>query len=787
MLAHKNHETGREQSVRDHATVVARLCREYGAKIGASNTAELIGYYHDMGKCKEHFQRYIEKNALSDDGNTWHSQIGAQFMLKSFDTPKPLEQRTARIIALAIRSHHGGLIDCITTEGEDEFHKKIFPETDVGYEECAANFPRECPDIHACDNFKYAAAEIERLMTRIIELSKKRNAEEISFYIGLLERYLLSALLDADRYDTYCFEQEIQSEPDKKRDWKVLIDRLELHLSGLKKDSEINMLRSEISEQCKDFAGNRQGVFRLMVPTGGGKTLSSLRFALHHAEEHHMEHIYYIIPYTTIIDQNCKEIRDILKQDDMILEHHSSLVSDEERHKLLTERWNSPIIMTTMVQFLNTLFEGGTRANRRMHNLAKSVIIFDEIQSIPPRCIDMFNSAVNFLSGICGSTIVLCTATQPEFAEAKYPIVMGEPIDIVKNCKEIFQKLKRTQIIDTRTEAGYDADGLANFVFDKDPKNALIIMNTKKAAENVFTALKKLNIELSKEKQYEVFYLSTYLCQAHRMEVIKGLFEKLEDKRVICVSTQLIEAGINISFSCVVRSAAGLDSIAQAAGRCNRHGNDPCGPVYIIKSSDENLTRLRDIEIGQRMGSLVLDEIRNEPGAFDNDPLSPKAIERYFTYYYNEFRQNDEMSYPVKKEEVKLYDLLAVNRKGYTGYKERNKKYPPSLILNQAFHKAGGLFKAIDSVTVSVIVPHGKGAEIIGKLMGNTPLKDRLHQLKLASQYSVNLFEQDNQKLKNELILLPLTGGYALPSGFYSEEHGVVFERQPESVWNYMQ
>ena len=241
--------------------------------------------------------------------------------------------------------------------------------------------------------------------------------------------------------------------------------------------NEVDELRSQVSQSCLDFSTKQKGVYQLTVPTGGGKTFASLRFALHHAAEHSMDKVFYIIPYTSIIDQNAEEVRKIMEDKDkngnylnkVVLEHHSNLTPDEETHRqnLLSENWDAPIVFTTQVQFLEALFGSGTRSARRMHQLANSVIIFDEIQTLPVRCVHMFNVAIRFLVQTCGATVVLCTATQPLLDKVD-PIQRALKIQpdqkIISYEKELFEKLKRVEVFDQTRVGGWDEEEVADLV-----------------------------------------------------------------------------------------------------------------------------------------------------------------------------------------------------------------------------------------------------------------------------------------------------------------------------------
>jgi CRISPR-associated endonuclease/helicase Cas3 len=260
----------------------------------------------------------------------------------------------------------------------------------------------------------------------LVSPDKTPRAIVFQTQIGLLVRLLFSCLIDADRIDTADFQRPPAAQQRKRGEypgWEVLRNRLEKHLDSIELRHPIDQLRRIISDHCRDGSNGAKGIYTLTVPTGGGKTLGSLRFALHHAQRHKMDRIVYVVPFTTIIDQNADVVRKILVDTDdgnqshstVVLEHHSDLTPEQQgwREKILTENWDAPVVYTTAVQFLETLFGAGTRSARRMHQLANSILIFDEIQTLPLKCVHLFNNAVNFLAQQCGSTIVLCTATQP--------------------------------------------------------------------------------------------------------------------------------------------------------------------------------------------------------------------------------------------------------------------------------------------------------------------------------------------------------------------------------------
>jgi len=292
-----------------------------------------------------------------------------------------------------------------------------------------------------------------------------------------------------------------------------------------------------------------------------------------------MDRVFYIVPYITIIDQNADKVRDILERanerDKVVLEHHSNLTPEQEthRHNLLAENWDSPIVFTTQVQFLETLFGSGTRDARRMQQLANSVIIFDEVQTIPIKITHLFTTALRFLVHDCGATVVLCTATQPPFdnLENTYRELKITPEQhIIQNEPELFKQLKRVEVHDERKPSGLTNAEIADLVECalQEKGSVLIVVNTRASAQALYKEIK------GRQLCAATYHLSTNMCPAHRMDVLENKIKpKLKaNEPVICVSTQLIEAGVDIDFGAVIRALAGLDSIAQSAGRCNRHG-----------------------------------------------------------------------------------------------------------------------------------------------------------------------------------------------------------------------
>ncbi len=668
-IAHVRASDRQEQSLREHLEGVSALSGAFASKIGLGHTGELIGLVHDLGKYSRAFQSYLQSavDLLNPDddeefvdakglkGKIDHSTAGAQFVWRELSKQGQLGQIAGQILALCIASHHSGLIDCLTLDVarpvEDGFTRRIKKvEEKAHFEEALAKTDASvlarCCEIASC---KELVESLKSAIARIIKCSPERCDKSIvaQFQIGLLVRLLFSCLIDGDRINSADFEKPWAARSRLRGEyvpWNVLIDRLEAHLVSLKPRHAIDEIRNDISRHCFDAATRDKGLFTLSVPTGGGKTLASLRFALHHANRHGMDRIIYVIPFTSIIDQNADVARNILEPEgrqegniQIVLEHHSNLTSEQQtwRDKMLTDNWDAPVVYTTSVQFLEALFGAGTRGARRMHQLANAVIVFDEIQTLPIRCVHVFNNAVNFLVEQCGSTVVLCTATQPLLDKVdrnKGAISLTDNSEIMPKVQLLFDSLKRVNVTDSRKPGGWAATEIADLAQEhsRDSGSCLVVVNTKKMARAIYLGLAPTN-------ESSLFHLSTSMCAAHRREILAEVRTKLSNgDRVLCVSTQLIEAGVDVDFGLVIRCLAGLDSIAQAAGRCNRNGLRAKGIVSVVNPApeSENLRSLTDISIGRDIAEGIIDDYLEQPSKFDDDFIGPKAMTSYYEVYF---------------------------------------------------------------------------------------------------------------------------------------------------------
>ncbi len=803
-VAHVRSADSSIQTLSSHLQEVADIAKKLAAKINVPEAGELIGLLHDFGKYSKAFQDYIQSGTglLSPDcddeyvdakglkGKIDHSTAGAQWLWQAMSKIGKNDEGKlcGQILALCIASHHSGLIDCVKPDGTNEFQRRI----DKDYEKTHLN---ECKQNADTDILEKAQQLVKPVISA---LWKQRNAimkatqqSEIirQFYFGFLTRFLFSCLIDADRIDSADFEM-----PEKKNHrnqpvaWDVAINRLELFLVEQQNEIEskheqlpektlrLNQIRRDISDTCKNRSEQPQGIYSLTVPTGGGKTYASLRFALHHAKEHKLERIFYIIPYTSIIEQNAEAIRKAIQRvgEDYawVLEHHSNLEPEQQtwHSKLVAENWDAPIVMTTMVQFLETLFDGGTRGVRRLHQLANSVIIFDEIQTLPINCTHLFCNALNFLTTYTHTTAVLCTATQPLLDKLKTPekgqLIIPEGNELIGDVKKLFEQLKRVDILDKTKSEGWSKEEIAEFALSEfaEKGSCLVIVNTKAWAEALYRDCE------SKVDKDSVFHLSTHQCSAHRTDIFNTIKARLIDKKpVLCFSTQLIEAGVDIDFASVIRFLAGLDSIAQAAGRCNRNAMLDKAEVHVINPAEEPIDQLIDIKEGKKKTETVFRQYKGQ------DLLAPEAIALYFNYYF--YERADQMVYPVSNNVAErndtLLNLLSENK--------WNNGISAPLYLKQSFMTAGKAFKAIDAPTYSVIVPYEEGQSLITELCGLSKkfeAKAFYSCLRKAQKYSVNVFPNVWQKLREQGAIVEIQGEgvFYLDECYYSPEFGLSTE-----------
>lgn len=535
-LAHVDYETQRIQSMQEHAGNVVLFLSNVCELSELKNLVELAGILHDAGKLgtknQDDFKNILKLGDKVHKHGLDHSTAGGRLALELIK-----EWPVSEFISTLIYFHHG-MEDCINLEnGQSLQERRLKKEIEYAY--IKEKFFR----IYDIKTLKKSGEEAiqsyQKIFNNINEFVKKQDSSGKKygsryFYLGMYLRIALSLLIDGDWTDTACFFQDIPlskriSQKETQEIWQKCIYNFEQYLKNEIQNNpdngnRLNSFRQEISDSCRKAAETNQKLYRLTVPTGAGKTLSSLRFALYHARKEQKNRIIYVAPFTSILEQNAEEIRKATGLPSVVLEHHCNVIceeGEEEKYRNLTETWDSPIIVTTAVQILNTLFSDQKSCIRRMHNLCNSVIIFDEVQAIPVKCTELFNLAVNFLSQFCGTTVVLCSATQPTLASLEENNIC-RCVEMSGESEKYAKAFKRVEIIDEteRYSGGMETEDLRDFALEKteEYRSTLVIVNTTKCAFEVFQKL-----EDSCTEEYEIFHLSNNMCPQHKLDTLREI------------------------------------------------------------------------------------------------------------------------------------------------------------------------------------------------------------------------------------------------------------------------
>ncbi len=599
-----------------HLDKVASSTSRFAQAFGAQLWGEVLGRCHDLGKLSSDFQLYLHNSgAASSDAGAENEELGKRVDHSTFGA-RFVEQSVGKVfgqlLGFCIAGHHTGLPD----------------------ESSSDHATQRSTLRHKLDPTKYSIPAVSApdivlpTLTLPIKPSAARRVE-VPFQLAFFTRMLFSCLIDADRTRTEEFcDPELASERSGlggelgRPLLSALKDQLNASLREKLKHAEtteVNRQRAIVLEHCHDAALLAPGFFSLNVPTGGGKTLSSLAFALKHAAKHKLQRVVVAIPFTSIIEQTADVYRATLGPlaAAALVEHHTNLqpTRDTRSNQLGTENWDAPLIVTTNVQLLESLFAYRTTPCRKLHNLARSVIVLDEAQTIPVELLRPALAALRELVLNYGCSIVLCTATQPALERrADFEIGIEAVRHIIPDAVPLFHALRRVEV---RT-LGKLPDGELALQLAKE-KAALCIVNTRPHASRLYDQVAELSAP------GDCFHLSTWMCGAHRRTVLKMIRERLNET-VPCrvVSTRLVEAGVDLDFPVVYRAEAGFDSIAQAAGRCNREGLLPLGVTYVFEGEEE-----------PPQGLLrAAAQVRKELFSRFPDPLAPEAIEEYFRLFY---------------------------------------------------------------------------------------------------------------------------------------------------------
>jgi CRISPR-associated endonuclease/helicase Cas3 len=613
------------QPLRVHLQNVADLAREHATKFGAGEWGRVAGLLHDLGKYSNEFQARLEGRS----GRVDHSTAGAVEADERW-------HGLARPLQFAVAGHHAGLAN----GGEEERSRRSSLHDRL---------------VAATKDYGAYRTEIE-LPETLARIPIQGQRARAGFQCAFLTRVLFSCLVDADYLDTETFYDRVERRPPRRAatpplaELKAKLDKYLADLAAKAEDTAVNRERATILAACRAAAPKPPGLFTLTVPTGGGKTLASLAFALDHVLAHRLDRVIYVVPYTSIIEQNAAVFRDALGAK-AVLEHHSAFIDDpkaepEARDKLrqAMENWNAAVVVTTAVQFFESLFADRPSRCRKLHNIARSVVILDEAQTLPLPLLRPCVAALDELARNYGTSVVLCTATQPALNETDDPERsfkggLRNVREIAPEPKRLYQAFKRVTV--ERIAEELDDTVLAARLRARD--QALCVVNTRAHARELYEQLAGTEGH---------FHLSALMCPRHRSERLAEIRSRLHPKapqRCIVVSTSLVEAGVDVDFPIVYRAEAGIDSIAQAAGRCNREGRLDRGEVFVFRPAGRRLLG----EQNRRAGAAA-DVFRCH-----DDPLALDAVEDFFrNVYWSESEAGLDQKQILARLEERKGDLL---------------------------------------------------------------------------------------------------------------------------------
>lgn len=702
-----NEPPGNWQPLEEHLRKVAELAEKCAAKFQSADWGWNAGWLHDLGKATAEFQAYLfRSNGLDDSkydetghGRVNHSSAGAFFATEAYDN----------IIGLTLSymaaGHHAGLPDYFSA--------------DTG--RAALTF-RLQEGQQNLENIRPTTDEIKKQLHPLQRPPAFVKSNNFHFWV----RMLFSCLVDADFLDTENFMNPDQGAGrggfSVLEALKPVFDSHMQKMMNAAPNTPVNTARREVLASCREAALQNTGLFSLTVPTGGGKTLSSMAFALDHAVMHGKSRIIYVIPYTSIIEQTAGVLAEIFGPENVI-EHHSNLDPEKEtqRSRLASENWDAPIIVTTNVQFFESLYSARPSRCRKLHNIINSVVILDEAQLLPPNLLTPCVDAINQLVKNYGVTFVLATATQPALPG------MEQPREIIADPPVLYDRLKRTQIVfPTDLNIPLDWEDIAKELQQYD--QILCVVNTRRDCYDLHKLMPKGTI-----------HLSALMCGQHRSEKIEEIKQRLKNGlQTRVISTQLVEAGVDIDFPVVYRAFAGLDSIAQVGGRCNREGklNDK-GELGTVKVFIPPKPAPRGL---LRKGEDTTRQLFSLP---DFDPQHPLEFDRYFKLFYS-----------------------SVNDTG-TRFKTLLQTDVPHI----QFRTAAKEFKLIDDqAQQSVFVRYGDIGKWLNELRRLGPKR---HLMRKLQRYSVNLSRRDFDRARVDGLVDEIWKGYWLWIGKYDQSHGL--------------
>lgn len=840
-------ETEKKQSLYSHLINTGLEAKSFGEKVDIGNISFLTGLLHDIGKASLDFQ---EKIIESSNKMVDHSSLGGLFVLKIYDRVfEEIDTTTNKyilelrdilekdkklflelsdyinILIYTIMSHHSQYD--MVRKNEDMAYvltsldriKKIEKESyrfgdikgenfsfDEFYELVEKFY--ESKGIYLVDLFCQGFLEYVEILKKLEktsdEYSKDKKFEALCFYKSMLIRLLISILKSSDILDTInAYDKVI---PDEDKDKLRQVEKIfeeninKKYQSFGEPEGKLNILRKQISDDILTRSKKDEvGIYKLDLPTGAGKTLLSLRYGINQINYKDKDRFFYVTSFLSVLEQNASEMREILADDDFVIEHHSNVVDDkseainddmddslyEVRKKYLLDDWNSPVVLTTMVQFYNSIFKGKSSNLRRFKSFINSVIILDEWQSIPTEFLYITNLSLNFMKIVMKATIVLSTATQPTNASVSllhklsYGDLAGENVDIIDHKNYDFSAFERTKLkIYGDINKMYSSQDIRDLVLENSDKAILVILNTKKVVKKLY--------DLLEDNYYEedLYYLTTNLTASDRLKKIGEIKSRLKDGDKICViSTQLIEAGVDVDFDLVIRSLSGMDSIIQAMGRCNREAKRKNAFTYLINldKNEEKTSMLKGVDERKVACKSALNE-----GIKDLD--IKKLTENYFEKLYANLKLDQYSD---------ILELLSENKKVCGDFKKLNKVRELREIagylfdeerqiyfdLFQSFKKAYREFELIENSQNTAIVNYKESEEDLKRLRDLSlelygedyikNLKELKSIVKRLSRHTVSVAKKDLTSCENIL-----DGNiYILPKEFYHDKFGLNFEK----------
>ena len=725
-IAHKR-DDGSEQSLLEHLVGTAKKASCFAKYFGKSETAFICGLLHDIGKYSDEFQNRIKNDGKLCD----HSTAGAKVL-------KSINPAMGNLLGYVIAGHHTGLLNGGGWGAVSEDRS------------LQGRLKKEVPDFSAYRN--EVTSDLYPPLTSVARQladTKPLDERDQGCCFSFLVRMIFSCLVDADFLDTEEFMNGFKITRGVECDFAELEDKVIQHANNFDTVPDINKKRREIFEQCIRKAKEPPGVYKLSVPAGGGKTIASMAFSLRHIRHNsELRRIIYVIPFTSIIEQNAKVFSNILGEE-YVLEHHSNYdfdQNDEEKYnikKLSAENWDIPIVVTTNVQFFESIYGNKSSKIRKLHNMANSVIILDEIQMLPTEYLIPCAKALEELVNNYNCSVVLCSATQSEVE--RFMSEKIKAVEICSNITELYEYFNKTKIKFIGSKTVNELVGLLQGI-----EQCLLIVNTKKQARNLYRKLKDV---YGKDG---IFHLSTYMCPVHRFEMIQEIKKRLNSEnrdKCIVVSTSLIEAGVDVDFPVVYRVMCGLDSIIQAAGRCNRERKKDLAYVFVFDFADEGYKVNKSSPFGNYLGQRQ--SITEIIARKYEDVTRPEAVKEYFDMLFS-------------NASILELDKKSIVKKLNEGFD----KISP-IDFNFDFEDIARDFNMIEDNNYSVIIKYNDDAKRkINELEYGYYTRDKLRSVQ---KYSVSLSIHEYNKLRdiNAVKGIGKNIGILISVEDYSDEIGI--------------